>query len=645
MIKLTITEKGGEPRALSFDQNEVSIGRVQGNDVVLAKGNISKRHSRLTLTDGKITVTDIKSTNGTYVNGRKIGDTTTVRPGDKIFVGDFLIVIDSTGAAPDISSTGSRRIPPPPPPPPPPPRPGSAGRPALTPPASLSANFGVAGDEAGMDLGDESHERPSPVVGRNRLSASALATVPAPPPPPPPRRTLTTSALEDDSADMGLGDEAPPSPDEVDAEMGDFRSADLIPTSGRGRDLQRHGSVDPRTESGGNDVFGSRPAADEDAGLSSSFQDRGAFGPPDDDERRGGIPTPAPWTNAASRATPFAAVGAAGGVGDTHGPGGVSLESLLGDPEVTSILVSVGGGIQIDRGGAIESVPAVGDGTGIAETVWQIANTAVPPPPSDNPVVDVRLPDGTRVTALFPPITGGSVCAAIRKAAPPALSLAEIAGSGDVEAIVRAALASRRNLLLAGEISAVSTLLAALADALPAERRVVSIGMGARSRPGWIELGLGLDPAALARAAVAFRADHLVFADAGGVELPDLLIGAARGQEGVIACMPARSAAEALVRLRAFTVGALGAPGFAALVSSTLDLIVLAGAVSPAGGVRILEIAEIQADGETLVPTSVARRPGGARSFTSLEVPGVSSKLAAQISASADGLPEHLVRR
>ena len=347
----------------------------------------------------------------------------------------------------------------------------------------------------------------------------------------------------------------------------------------------------------------------------------------------------------ASRATPFAAVGAAGGVGDTHGPGGVSLESLLGDPEVTSILVSVGGGIQIDRGGAIESVPAVGDGTGIAETVWQIANTAVPPPPSDNPVVDVRLPDGTRVTALFPPITGGSVCAAIRKAAPPALSLAEIAGSGDVEAIVRAALASRRNLLLAGEISAVSTLLAALADALPAERRVVSIGMGARSRPGWIELGLGLDPAALARAAVAFRADHLVFADAGGVELPDLLIGAARGQEGVIACMPARSAAEALVRLRAFTVGALGAPGFAALVSSTLDLIVLAGAVSPAGGVRILEIAEIQADGETLVPTSVARRPGGARSFTSLEVPGVSSKLAAQISASADGLPEHLVRR
>ncbi|MES1165023.1 MAG: FHA domain-containing protein, partial [Verrucomicrobiota bacterium] len=63
MIKLTITEKGGEPRALSFDQDEVSIGRVQGNDIVLPKGNISKRHSKLTLVDGRMTVADVKSTN------------------------------------------------------------------------------------------------------------------------------------------------------------------------------------------------------------------------------------------------------------------------------------------------------------------------------------------------------------------------------------------------------------------------------------------------------------------------------------------------------------------------------------------------------------------------------------------------------
>ena len=52
MIKLTLTEKGGEPKVLTFDKDEITIGRVSGNDIVLAKGNISKRHTRLTKRDG-----------------------------------------------------------------------------------------------------------------------------------------------------------------------------------------------------------------------------------------------------------------------------------------------------------------------------------------------------------------------------------------------------------------------------------------------------------------------------------------------------------------------------------------------------------------------------------------------------------------
>ena len=51
MIKLTLTEKGGEPKVLTFDKDEITIGRVSGNDIVLAKGNISKRHTRLTMRD------------------------------------------------------------------------------------------------------------------------------------------------------------------------------------------------------------------------------------------------------------------------------------------------------------------------------------------------------------------------------------------------------------------------------------------------------------------------------------------------------------------------------------------------------------------------------------------------------------------
>ncbi|MEA2698255.1 MAG: pilus assembly protein CpaF, partial [Myxococcales bacterium] len=97
MIKLTITEKGGEPRSLTFDKDEVSIGRVSGNDIVLPKGNISKRHSRLVVKDGALELVDLKSTNGTYVNGRKIGEPAAISNADRIQVGDFLITLQGEG--------------------------------------------------------------------------------------------------------------------------------------------------------------------------------------------------------------------------------------------------------------------------------------------------------------------------------------------------------------------------------------------------------------------------------------------------------------------------------------------------------------------------------------------------------------------
>src|SRR3978361_1836109 len=72
MFTILIQEKGGEQRRMVFNKPEVTIGRVQGNDIVLPKGNVSKRHARIVLKDGKFIIVDLKSTNGTYVNGRKI---------------------------------------------------------------------------------------------------------------------------------------------------------------------------------------------------------------------------------------------------------------------------------------------------------------------------------------------------------------------------------------------------------------------------------------------------------------------------------------------------------------------------------------------------------------------------------------------
>jgi pilus assembly protein CpaF len=98
MFTVLITEKGGTQKRLSFEEPEVTIGRVPGNDVVLPKGNVSKRHSRIVLKDSRFIVVDLKSTNGTYVNGRKITSPLVVKEGDKIYIGDFILTLEGDPA-------------------------------------------------------------------------------------------------------------------------------------------------------------------------------------------------------------------------------------------------------------------------------------------------------------------------------------------------------------------------------------------------------------------------------------------------------------------------------------------------------------------------------------------------------------------
>ena len=94
MLTLNVTEKGGTPKRMEFDKDEVTVGRVPGNDIVLPKGNVSKRHSQVFFREGRFFVADLKSTNGTYLNGRRITTPSVIRPGDKIYIGDFVVTVD-----------------------------------------------------------------------------------------------------------------------------------------------------------------------------------------------------------------------------------------------------------------------------------------------------------------------------------------------------------------------------------------------------------------------------------------------------------------------------------------------------------------------------------------------------------------------
>ena len=57
-FSVVIHEKGGGERREQFVSSEISVGRVHGNDIVLPKGNVSKRHARIVLKDGRSTVVD-----------------------------------------------------------------------------------------------------------------------------------------------------------------------------------------------------------------------------------------------------------------------------------------------------------------------------------------------------------------------------------------------------------------------------------------------------------------------------------------------------------------------------------------------------------------------------------------------------------
>src|SRR6266404_9642375 len=103
-FSVILTEKGGATQRLDFESEEITIGREDENDICLPKGNISKKHTKIVVKDGKIIVLDLKSTNGTYVNGKKLAGPQVISPTDKVYIGDFILNVEppDLGAAPGL---------------------------------------------------------------------------------------------------------------------------------------------------------------------------------------------------------------------------------------------------------------------------------------------------------------------------------------------------------------------------------------------------------------------------------------------------------------------------------------------------------------------------------------------------------------
>ena len=149
---------------------------------------------------------------------------------------------------------------------------------------------------------------------------------------------------------------------------------------------------------------------------------------------------------------------------------------------------------------------------------------------------------------------------------------------------------------------------AALAAAIPADRRVVAIGAAQpRARGGWTDLAPAADMAGLLRVAATLRADHLVLGEVGRRRGGRAVAGRrARPGGDLIAALPGRSPGETLARLAALAAAGLGATpaAAAALVAGAFDLVVQVVAVTD-GTARIVEMAEPRVDGAALAAESV----------------------------------------
>jgi len=397
------------------------------------------------------------------------------------------------------------------------------------------------------------------------------------------------------------------------------------------------------------------PQPSDDTGNVGLFQHSRRGGDDDADGAARRVPT---GNRAGAGGGAVAQVPAFGGVtgpvasaaADTSGAGvAPGLEGLLADPAVTQILITAPDAALVDRGSGLSLFDeSLGESNAVADVLWRYANNAYPPPPADNPVVDVRLPDGTRVSAAFPPAAPAGVVASIRRTVLPDRVLVDLVpgGNKDVQALLDALVATRRNVIITGDVAALPSVLGAFGREVPPDRRVVAIGAAARARSGWIDLAPAIDAAGLLRVAAALRPDHLIVGELSGPEAGELVLIATRGQNGVLLAMPGRSPSEAVTRFGALAAVGLGSAATApALVANAFDLYVHV--VAADGGARIIEVGELRAAGaELALDVSLSMYGDGSKRDAGsgrLQGRGVSARLGAALAAAGSALPSGLV--
>ncbi|MFD7295620.1 TadA family conjugal transfer-associated ATPase [Streptomyces sp. NPDC059897] len=250
------------------------------------------------------------------------------------------------------------------------------------------------------------------------------------------------------------------------------------------------------------------------------------------------------------------------------------LEPLLADPSVTDVLVSAPDEVWVDRGGGLERADVAFEGAVEVRRLAQRLAAVVGRRLDDaRPWVDARLPDGTRLHAVLPPIAAGCTCLSLRVVRPRAFTLEELTAAGTVppggDRVLRALLDARLSFLISGGTgTGKTTLLSALLGLVGPRERIVLAEDSAELRPDHPHVvrlesrpanqegagAVGLDD--LVRQALRMRPDRLVVGEVRGPEVVALLAALNTGHEGGSCTVHANAASDVPVRLEALGTAA-----------------------------------------------------------------------------------------
>ncbi|MEV0444800.1 TadA family conjugal transfer-associated ATPase [Streptomyces spectabilis] len=304
------------------------------------------------------------------------------------------------------------------------------------------------------------------------------------------------------------------------------------------------------------------------------------------------------------------------------------LEPLLADPSVTDVLVSAPDRVWVDRGGGLELTDvAFRDAAAVRRLAQRLAAVAGRRLDDARPWADARLPDGTRLHAVLPPVAVGSACLSLRVVRPRAFTLAELTAAGTVppggERFLRALLDARLSYVISGGTgSGKTTLLSSLLGLVGPGERIVLAEDSAELRPEHPHVVrletrqanqegagfVGLDD--LVRQALRMRPDRLVVGEVRGAEVVHLLAALNTGHEGGCGTLHANAAADVPARLEALgTAAGLDRAALHSQVAAALSVVIHL-ARDRAGRRRIAEVHVLERDAAGLVATVPALRWG-----------------------------------